>query len=228
MPYNPPTYREMGDRSLLVEMGNEIHIDLNQRVGKLFLAVKKAALKEVLDIIPGYCTLLLVFDPLKTNASLMRKKVDALLDEMDTFEIPEPTEIRIPVVYGGKFGPDLEWVADYHGISPEDAIRLHVGTPYHVYMIGFIPGFPYMGELPKALITPRKETPRTRVPKGSVGLAQEQTGIYASDSPGGWQIIGRTPLALFEPSNTPPALLKMGDRVRFYPVTEEETAPCQK
>ena len=222
MPYDHPIYREMGDRSLLVELGNKIHIDVSQRVRKLFLTIEKTALKEVVDIIPGYCSLMLVFDPLETNARSIQKKVNVLLSKMDTFHIPEPKEIRIPVVYGGKFGPDLEWVADYHGISPKDVIRLHVETPYHVYMIGFIPGFPYMGELPKALVTPRKETPRTLVPKGSVGLAREQTGIYSTSSPGGWQIIGRTPLSLFDPSNNPPALLEMGDRVRFYRAAEKE------
>ncbi len=223
MPYDPPIYREMGDRSLLVELGKVIHIDTNRRVRKLFLVIEKTALKEVVDIIPGYCSLMLVFDPLKTSASLVRNKVDALLDKMDSFEIPETTEIQIPVVYGGKYGPDLEWVAEYHRISSDEVIRLHTETIYHVYMIGFIPGFPYMGELPEGLVTPRKETPRTLVPKGSVGLAQKQTGIYSTSSPGGWQIIGRTPLSLFDPSKNPPTLLKMGDRVHFYRATEEET-----
>jgi len=132
------------------------------------------------------------------------------------------------VVYGSEYGPDLEWVAGYHGITPDEVIRLHTEHTYHVYMIGFMPGFPYMGELPKSLITPRRETPRTVVPRGSVALAQGQTGIYSTQSPGGWQIIGRTPLALFEPGKWPPALLEMGDRVKFFAIDEEEIADWEQ
>ena len=126
------------------------------------------------------------------------------------------------MVYGGEYGPDLEWVARYHSMEVEEVIRLHTGSVYHVYMIGFTPGFAYMGELPAVLVTPRKETPRTAVPRGSVGVAQEQTGIYPSESPGGWQIIGRTPLKLFDPTKTPPTLLRMGDQVRFVAVSRED------
>ena len=129
---------------------------------------------------------------------------------------------------GGDHGPDLPWVSRYHQISPEAVVRLHTKTTYHVYMIGFIPGFPYMGELPKNLETPRKKTPRTAVPRGSVGLAQQQTGIYPAQSPGGWQIIGRTPLQLFNPLKNPPTLLQMGDQVRFYPITEAESQKWPK
>jgi inhibitor of KinA len=140
--------------------------------------------------------------------------MDGLFRGLDDLDIPAPRTFEIPVVYGEAYGPDLDWVSHYHGISPEEVIRLHTETLYHVFMIGFSPGFSYLGELPEALDTPRKETPRTVVPKGSVGLAQRQTGIYPSPSPGGWQIIGRTPVELFNPLNDPPALLQMGDRVR--------------
>ncbi len=126
------------------------------------------------------------------------------------------------MVYGGGYGPDLEWVARYHSMPEEEVIRLHAKDLYHVYMIGFTPGFAYMGELPAVLVTPRKETPRTAVPRGSVGLAQEQTGIYPSESPGGWQIIGRTPLKLFDPDKRPPTLLRMGDQVRFFSISPED------
>ena len=227
MLYEHPTYRVMGDRSLLVELGNEIHLTVNQRIRKLLFALKKASLESVLDIIPGYCSLLLVFDPLKTTPRFLRKRIDHLFHNLDELALPDPANIEIPVIYGGKYGPDLPWVAQYHGIPPDEVIHLHTETIYHVYMIGFIPGFPYMGELPKALVTPRKKTPRTLVPMGSVGLAQKQTGIYPTGSPGGWQIIGRTPLSLFDPAKSPPALLEMGDRVRFYPVTEEEVSHWQ-
>ena len=139
-------------------------------------------------------------------------------------KIPEPKRLEIPVVYGGEYGPDMEWVARYHNIRVEEVIRLHTGTAYQVYMIGFMPGFPYMGELPESLSTPRRETPRTVIPQGSVAIAQRQTGIYPAVSPGGWQIIGRTPVALFDPRKETPSFLTMGDAVRFTPITPEEAA----
>ena len=222
MLYKQPEYRVMGDRSLLVELGNEIHVSVHERVRRLFLAVKQASLSTLLDAVPGYCSLLLVFDPSTTTSDQIRKTIEGLFLELDELELPEPTNIEIPVVYGSEYGPDLGRVASYHKTTPENVIRRHTQTGYRVYMIGFTPGFPYMGELPENLETPRKKTPRTAVPRGSVGLAQKQTGIYPAQSPGGWQIIGRTPLKLFDPLKNPPSLLEMGDRVRFFRISEEE------
>ena len=136
--------------------------------------------------------------------------------------MPEPKTFEIPVAYGGGYGPDLKWVAEYHQLTTEEVVRLHSETVYQVYMIGFTPGYPYLGELPAAIATPRRETPRTAVPKGSVAIAQRQTGIYPVESPGGWQIIGRTPFSLFNPDASPPVPLKMGDQVKFVPINAEE------
>ena len=222
MLYKQPKYRVMGDRSLLVELGDEIHMAVHERVRRLFLAVKQASIGTILDAIPGYCSILLVFDPLATTIEQIRVKIDALFEDLDQFELPEPSSIEIPVVYGDEYGPDLAWVAKYHKTTPEEVILRHTQNQYQVYMIGFIPGFPYMGELPETLETPRKKTPRTAVPRGSVGLAQKQTGIYPARSPGGWQIIGRTPLTLFDPLKNPPSFLEMGDRVRFFSISQEE------
>jgi inhibitor of KinA len=228
MLYEKPIYQPMGDRSLLVELGDEIHMAVHERVRRLFLAVKRASPDTLLDAVPGFCSLLLVFDPLTTSSDQIRRSINDLFHDLDEFELPEPANIEIPVVYGGEYGPDLRWVAEYHKTTPEDIILRHTQNSYHVYMIGFIPGFPYMGELPETLETPRKKTPRTAVPRGSVGLAQKQTGIYPSQSPGGWQIIGRTPLDLFDPSKNRPSLLEMGDRVRFFRITEEEMSHWQR
>ena len=212
----------MGDRALLVELGDGIEVEVNSRVRELFVSIKTDPLEGVLETIPSYRSLLLIFDPLKTTLSLLQNRIQQLLQTLDPSQLPDPRKIEIPVVYGSEYGPDLEWVAGYHGITPDEVIRLHTEHTYHVYMIGFMPGFPYMGELPKTLITPRRETPRTVVPRGSVALAQGQTGIYSTQSPGGWQIIGRTPLMLFDPGKWPPALLEMGDRVKFFAIDEEE------
>ncbi len=214
----------MGDRSLIVEVGDEIRLEVNQRVRGLFLALRDNPFEGVVETIPCYRSVLLVFDPLRTNLSLIRDRVQQLLDTLDLSEIPQPRTVEVPVVYGGQYGPDLEWVARYHGIDPDKVIQLHTEHTYHVYMIGFMPGYPYMGELPEALVTPRRETPRTVVPRGSVGLAQNQTGIYSTQSPGGWQIIGRTPLRLFDSTKWPPGVLEMGDQVRFFAIKEEEMA----
>ena len=214
----------MGDRALLVELGDDVDLKTNNRVRELFVSIKTAPLEGVLETIPSYRSLLLIFDPLKTTLSLLQNRIQQLLQTLDPSQLPDPRKIEIPVVYGSEYGPDLEWVAGYHGITPDEVIRLHTAHAYHVYMIGFMPGFPYMGELPKTLITPRRETPRTVVPRGSVALAQAQTGIYSTQSPGGWQIIGRTPLMLFDSERWPPALLEMGDLVKFFAIDEEEMA----
>ena len=224
MLYTNPKYRVMGDRALLVELGDEVDLKVNNRVRELFVAIKTDPLEGVVETTPSYRSLLLIFDPLKTTVSLLKNRIEKLLQTLDPSKIREPRKVEIPVVYGSEYGPDLEWVAGYHGITPDEVICLHTEHTYNVYMIGFMPGFPYLGELPEALVTPRRETPRTVVPRGSVALAQGQTGIYSTRSPGGWQVIGRTPLTLFDPGKWPPALLEMGDRVKFFAIDEEEMA----
>lgn len=217
-----PQYRLMGDRSLLVELGNEIGPEINQHVRCLYLALQTAPLEGLTDTMPGYRSILLVFDPLKLTPTLIQAHVDGLLQEMDPASLPEPETHRVPVVYGDEYGPDLTMVADYHQTTPEAIIQRHTATHYRVYMIGFTPGFPYMGQLPQNLVTPRRDIPRTAVPPGSVAIAEEQTGIYPVQSPGGWQILGFTPLRLFDPARHPPALIHMGDRVRFYAIQKQE------
>ena len=138
--------------------------------------------------------------------------------------MPKPQTVKIPVFYGGERGPDLQQVSLYHDLTPQEVIGFHTGPTYRVYMIGFTPGYPYLGEVLDEIATPRRETPRTIVPKGSVGIAQKQTGIYSVDSPGGWQIIGWTPVKLFDPDGKPPSHLVMGDRVQFFAITEQEAA----
>ena len=214
----------MGDRALLVELGDDVDLKVNNRVRELFVAIKANPLEGVVEANPSYRSLLLIFDPLKTTLSLLQNRIQQLLQTLDPSQGCEPRRVEIPVVYGGEYGPDLEWVAGYHGTTPDEVIRLHTEHTYNIYMIGFMPGFPYLGELPESLITPRRETPRTVVPRGSVALAQGQTGIYSTQSPGGWQVIGRTPLTLFDPGKWPPALLEMGDRVKFFAIDEEEMA----
>jgi inhibitor of KinA len=222
MLYPTLQYRIMGDRSVLVELGDEMSPRVNRRVREFFVSLTENPLQGLIEIIPAYRSLLIIYDPLKLDLVMIKGRMEDLNQKIAGIEIPEPKSLEIPVVYGGEYGPDMEWVARHHSLSVEEVIQLHTGTTYHVYMIGFMPGFPYMGELPESLATPRRETPRTAIPQGSVGIAQRQTGIYPVESPGGWQILGRTPLKLFNPLHSPPALLEMGDMVKFFSIGEEE------
>lgn len=217
-----PVFRPMGDRSVLVELGETISPEVNRRVQQLMRQLQQDRLPGVLELAPGYRSLLVVFEPLTIAPAELRERITTI-DAQRSFAGHLPSKLlTVPVFYGGPYGPDLEWVAGHLGISGDEVIRLHTQTVYRVYMIGFTPGYPYLGELPEALTVPRRGTPRTRVPKGSVGIAQRQTGIYPVESPGGWQIIGWSPIELFDPNRPVPSLLEMGDRVKFEAVRTEE------
>ena len=222
MVHAPPRFRPMGDRSLLVELGEKISPDVNRCVQELMLQLQQARLPGVREFAPGYRSLLVVFDPLTLSPSELKARITDVAGRPGSARLPQTKLLTVPVFYGGDYGPDLEWVAGHLGISTDEVIRLHTETMYRVYMIGFTPGYPYMGELPAALAVPRRSTPRTRVPKGSVGIAQRQTGIYSVESPGGWQIIGWTPIELFDPTRQLPSLLEMGDKVKFEAVRQVE------
>ncbi len=212
----------MGDRAVLVELGDDISPQINQKVRELYIGTKGHRIKGIKDLVPSYRSLMVVYDPLVISLDSLESQMNAIWNALDDARLPDPRTVEIPVVYGDKYGPDLEWIADYHKMTPQDVIRLHTQPTYQVYMIGFMPGYPYMGEVPDELVTPRRKTPRTHVPRGSVGIAQKQTGIYPVASPGGWQIIGRTPVRLFDPQGKPPSFLEMGDRVKFFVITEKE------
>ncbi|MDH4009205.1 MAG: 5-oxoprolinase subunit PxpB [Desulfobacterales bacterium] len=222
MLYTIPKFRIMGDRGFLVELGDEISRQINQKVRALFIGLAGHNLKGIKELVPGYRSLMVVYDPLVSSLSSFKSQIMDIWGTVDEAQLPSPRIVEIPVVYGDEFGPDLEWVAHYLKMTPEEVIRLHTQPTYQVYMIGFMPGYPYMGEVVDSLVTPRRETPRTHVMQGSVGIAQKQTGIYPVTSPGGWQIIGRTPIRLFDPQKNPPSFLEMGYRVNFYPITAKE------
>jgi inhibitor of KinA len=165
--------------------------------------------------VPGYISLLVHYDLLRLEGGQALRAVQELAGRAAALALPEPRRVKVPVHYGGEHGPDLEFVARQAGLSPAEVVRIHTGAEYPVYFIGFTPGFPYLGGLDPRLFCPRLETPRARVPAGSVGIAGQQTGIYSVDSPGGWRLIGWTPLKLFDPLPDPPSLLAPGDVVRF-------------
>ena len=212
----------MGDRALLVELGDAIHPEVNKKVRELFLVLEENKVPGIKDLVPSYRSLMVVYDPLELPLFTLQNTVGDLWKRTDASRLPRPKMVEVPVLYGGDHGPDLEWVASYHHLSPEAVIRYHTLPTYQVYMIGFTPGYPYLGEVPEAIATPRRQTPRTVVPQGSVAIAQRQTGIYPVQSPGGWHILGWTPLKLFAADKWPPSLLEMGDLVKFISIQEEE------
>ena len=220
--YDKPKFKIMGDRAMLVEVGDGIAADINEGVQTVMYGLSGREVNGIIDLVPSYRSLTVIFNPLRLDREALKDIIDDLWEGRAEIELPETKTHEVPTVYGGDTGPDLQWVADYHKISPDAVIELHASVLYRVYMIGFTPGYPYMGELPPELETPRRDSPRIRVPKGSVGIARRQTGIYPVASPGGWQIIGWTPIDLFDAAAEPPALLQMGDWVRFTPTRPED------
>jgi len=212
----------MGDRAVLVELGDAINPDINRKVRQLFLMLEGKGVPGIKDLVPSYRSLMIVYNPLELTLLSLQDTVADVWKHADVSGLPRPKMLKVPVLYGGKYGPDLEWVASYHHLSPEEVIRFHTLPTYQVYMIGFTPGYPYLGEVPEPISTPRRQTPRTSVPQGSVAIAQRQTGIYPVQSPGGWHILGWTPVKLFDAFKHPPSLLEMGDLVRFISIQEEE------
>ena len=222
MRYQPPRLVPAGDSALLVEFGNEISEAVNREVHSLAHALDQHPVPGLREAVPAYCSLLIQYDPLELSWSQVKTAVAQLLAERQDIKAPEPRIVRVPVVYGQAFGPDIEFVAEHNGIRVEEVIRLHSEALYTVYMLGFTPGFAYLGGLAEAIATPRLPTPRNSVPGGSVGIAGSQTGIYAISSPGGWRLVGRTPARLFDATRARPTLLEPGDKVRFVPIRHED------
>jgi len=207
--------RPLGDSTCLVHLGDQIDLATNRCVHALATLIEASPLSGVIETIPAYATLLVHYDPLETDYASVADWIQGLLDQVTANVSRTPRLIEVPVRYGGENGPDLEAVAAATGLSPAGVVRIHTQTEYTVYMMGFTPGFPYMGTLDPRLVLPRLETPRTRVPAGTVAIAGEQTGIYPLDSPGGWHLLGRTSLCLFDPTDKMPFLFAPGDVVRF-------------
>ncbi|HWQ29909.1 MAG TPA: 5-oxoprolinase subunit PxpB [Negativicutes bacterium] len=220
--YEKARFLISGDKGLVVEFGNEISEAVNRRVRNLYLAVQKCKPEGVLEMVPTYRSLMIQYNPMETDMDSLRIRLSEIEESLDGIELPNPKIIEIPTIYGGAFGEDLSFVAEHNGISEDEVIKIHSSVDYRIYMLGFSPGFPYLGGMNEKIETPRLKTPRTKIPAGSVGIAGKQTGIYPMESPGGWQLIGRTPLKLYDPSRSTPVLLQAGDYLRFVPVDKSE------
>jgi KipI family sensor histidine kinase inhibitor len=217
-----PRISDASDHSLLVAFGDQISPEAHLQVRRLLHLLAGDPPAGLVNLQPAYASLLVSYDPRKVRAEDVRSAVAAKLDAAGDAPLPDARLVDIPLCYGGDSGPDLEEVATACGLDPGEVVREHSAGDYVVYFLGFSPGFPYLGGLSARIAAPRRATPRKRVPAGSVAIGGNQTGIYPLASPGGWQLIGRTPLALFDPARTPPALLALGDRVRFVPITADE------
>lgn len=226
-PYN---IRPLGECAVIVEWMGGISEEIHRQVHAAAKRIEDQPFEGLVECIPSYTTLSVHYDPARVRKSghipSAEEHVRDLLEELVTRPAASPEEkapvVDIPVCYGGQYGPDLEEVAALNGLTADEVIRLHSEGRYLVYALGFAPGFPYIGGMDARISAPRKKTPRLKIPAGSVGIAGNQTGIYPIETPGGWQIIGRTPLSLFQPEKDPPTLLEGGFRIRFRPVTEKE------
>lgn len=211
-----------GDASILIEFGKEISPEINSKITATVQLMKEQHIEGVVDIIPAFCSLLINYDPRVISYDEITKRMKRLL-KMDV-KAGESTKrvFEIPVCYGGQYGPDLANIAEHAGLSEEEVIEIHSSRDYLIYMLGFLPGFCYLGGLDERIHTPRLANPRIKINAGSVGIGGSQTGIYPLDSPGGWQLMGMTPVKTYDPEREVPILLSAGDYIRFIPVDEEE------
>jgi inhibitor of KinA len=215
----------LGDSALIIRLVEEFHPENSlDAVLRAAHELERAALPGVIELAPAYATVGVFFDPARTGLDALRTEIEDALRKMEPARSPAGTgsTIEVPVCYENEFAPDLRDVAWHAKLSVEEVVQRHASASYRVSCVGFTPGFPYLSGLPAELATPRRDSPRKRIPPGSVGIGGTQTGIYPSISPGGWNIIGRTPLRLFDVQREPPSLFHAGDRVRFRPISREE------
>lgn len=218
-----PTISPVGDCAISIDFGQVIDPKINRHIRQTIERIQELKLDGITELVPTYCALLIQYDAMLYSYSDICNLMEPLLEPSVTNDANDRvTVIEIPTVYGGEFGPDLGFVASHNNLSEDEVVSIHSGTDYLVYMLGFIPGFTYLGGMDPRIATPRLSSPRTLIPAGSVGIAGEQTGTYPSDSPGGWQIIGRTPVTMYDMSKEQAALLSAGDYVRYVPIDEAE------
>ncbi|MCD8363027.1 MAG: 5-oxoprolinase subunit PxpB [Lachnospiraceae bacterium] len=211
-----------GDSSILIEFGSEINPEINRKITSTVQLIRAQQIEGIVDMIPAFCSLLINYDPRIITYDRIQSRMAELV-KMDVKASAQKKKVfEIPVCYGGDFGPDIENIAANAGLSVEEVIKIHSSSDYLIYMLGFLPGFCYLGGLDERIHTPRLANPRVKIPAGSVGIGGSQTGIYPLDSPGGWQLMGLTPVKTYDPDRETPILLEAGDYIRFVPIDREE------
>lgn len=211
-----------GDSSLLVEFGKEISPEINRRISTTVQLMKEQHIEGVVDMIPAFCSLLINYDPRVVSYAEIKERVQALVKIDVKAGEGKKKVFEIPVCYGGEYGPDIANIAEHAGLTEEEVIKIHSSRDYLIYMLGFLPGFCYLGGLDERIHTPRLANPRLKIHAGSVGIGGSQTGIYPLDSPGGWQLMGMTPVKTYDPEREVPILVETGDYIRFIPIDEAE------
>ncbi|WP_339210639.1 5-oxoprolinase subunit PxpB [Aeribacillus sp. FSL K6-8210] len=212
----------LGDTGIIIQFGTEISEAIYQQIRQYVYRLEQIRIEGIVEWVPAYTTLAVFYRPNIISYDELSQKLLKIGEKIESMPVPDPIVIEIPTLYGKEAGPDIQFVAETNGLSEEEVVKIHSSSDYLIYMIGFVPGFPYLGGMDKRIAAPRKKTPRSRIPAGSIGIAGEQTGIYPLETPGGWQIIGRTPVKLYDPQKQDPILLKAGDYIRFVPITERE------
>ncbi|MBQ0110653.1 MAG: 5-oxoprolinase subunit PxpB [Oscillospiraceae bacterium] len=217
-----PKIKITGDTSVAVVFGNVISEEINTKIRAFERVLDEANIDGIYENVPTYCSVTVHYAPEKIRYGTLCEKLEEILAKPQTAENVKTTVMEIPVLYGGEHGPDLEYVARHNGLTPDEVIDIHTGAEYLIYMLGFTPGFSYMGGMDERIATPRLKTPRVVIPAGSVGIAGKQTGIYPIDSPGGWQLIGRTPVKLYDAHRETPILTDAGLHVKFFAIDRKE------
>lgn len=211
-----------GDSALVAEFGNAITPEINARIRAFNIALEQQKLPGIIELLPTYRSVLIQYDPMVIGTESLKAKLSKIAENLDNIVIPPAQVVELPVLYGGEMGPDLGFVAEHAGITPEEVIKLHTEPEYLIYMLGFTPGFTYLGGLNEKIHTPRLTQPRVKIPGGSVGIAGSQTGVYPIDSPGGWQLIGRTPVKMYDPNRAEPILPRAGQYIKFRAIDQAE------
>lgn len=228
----------LGDSAVMIKLGDQINVETQRMVKVVTTFLDEHSWEWLIEYIPAFTTVTIFYDPVKVSEKMQNsyklpfdyacEEIKKIMHRLEPGESHTPRVIDIPVHYGGEAGPDLNNVANHNGITAEKVINTHTRGDYLVYMIGFAPGFPYIGGMSEEIAAPRRDSPRLKIPAGTVGIAGKQTGVYPIESPGGWQLIGRTPLGLFRPDDSVPSLLKAGDKIRFYEISEEQYQEWKK
>ena len=216
------TFTPLGDQAIMIEAGNEITEEVQQQIRKAAALLEGRSPVWMVESIPAFTTIAVFYNPLAVLYDEAKSALEELLQHASEVPVPEPRIVEIPVCYGDEFGPDLEFVAQHNGLTAEEVVAIHSAGDYAVSMIGFAPGFPFISGMSEKIAAPRRESPRLRIPERTVGIAGIQTGVYPIETPGGWQLIGRTPLRLFRPEQEMPSLLKAGDTIKFRQISEQE------
>ena len=211
-----------GDSSLLIQFGQEISPEINAQITAFVHLMREQHVEGVTDVIPAFTSLLINYDPRVIDYRKLKHRLEKLLKLEVSKKSSSSGIFEIPVCYGGKYGPDLENIAKHANLTPQEVIDIHSSSDYLIYMLGFLPGFSYLGGLDERIHTPRLANPRIKIPAGSVGIGGSQTGIYPLDSPGGWQLLGLTPVKTYDPNREVPILFEAGDYIRFIPVSESD------